>query len=94
MPPSPQVVVQRTTSLQYDGTNATAIVDLLTDQFPLTPNSYSVGDETDGVLTVITTDRDLWADIVVNEGDHVVVSWNGFQVTSDEVFTGRFVLLP
>lgn len=93
MPPSPQVVTPRIVALQYDGTNATAIVDMLTEQYNIDPNSYMVGDETDGVLTVITTDRDLWGDIHVNEGDHVAAGANGVQVVADASFTARYVPL-
>lgn len=93
MPPVPEVVGRRLVSLVYDGTNATDVVEHANLHYPITPESYLVGPEADGVLTITTSNPDLWSGVTVNTGDHVVASTAGVEVVPDSFYAERFVVL-
>lgn len=69
-----EVACPRVVSLVYDGTNSAEVAAMVESNSSIGPNSYSIGSESGGVLTIVSTDRDLWNDIVIHTGDRVVVS--------------------
>jgi hypothetical protein len=92
--PVPQTVAPRMISLAYDGTNAADILAHLRTNQPITPTTYRTGTEADGVLTITTSDPNLWSDIVVPIGSHVIATpGNSAVVLPENLYTAWYVVL-
>jgi hypothetical protein len=84
----PQVVVPRLLALQYDGTNAAAIITFANDDVGVT--IYSFTSEVDGRLEVASSAVGVWSDLSFDEGDYCVT---GQGAVPQALFAQRYHVL-